>query len=172
MYEMKPEYYIGIDMIDEEHKQLFLYADEAYELLHDEYTPDKYDRIDIILEKLRDYTVKHFADEEQYMESINYKKLFTQKIQHQEFIHKIDEFMEHHNDEVEDQDEQIMGILTYLTEWLPRRSHAGPLRSRPCAGRVSGRQRDGTQRALSRADLASRPCGCNGNPRARLWPGS
>ena len=118
MYEMKPEYYIGIEMIDEEHKQLFQYADEAYELLHDEFTPDKYDKMDTILQKLRDYTVKHFADEEQYMESINYKKLFTQKIQHQEFIQKIDEFMEHHNDEVEDQDEQIMGILTYLTEWL------------------------------------------------------
>ena len=41
MYEMKPEYYIGIDMIDEEHKQLFEYADEAYKLLHDEFTPDK-----------------------------------------------------------------------------------------------------------------------------------
>ena len=39
MYEMKPEYYIGIDMIDEEHKQLFKYADDAYELLHDENTP-------------------------------------------------------------------------------------------------------------------------------------
>ena len=77
MYEMKPEYYIGIDMIDEEHKQLFKYADEAYELLHDEFTPDKYDKMDIILEKLRDYTVKHFA-----------------------------------------QDEQIMGILKYLTDWL------------------------------------------------------
>ena len=115
---MKPEYYIGIDMIDEEHKQLFQYADEAYELLHDEYTPDKYDRIDIILEKLRDYTVKHFADEEQYMESINYKKLFTQKVQHQEFINKLSEFMEYHNEEVEDQDDQIMGILKYLTEWL------------------------------------------------------
>ena len=35
MYEMKPEYYIGIDMIDEEHKQLFKYADDAYELLHE-----------------------------------------------------------------------------------------------------------------------------------------
>ena len=99
MYEMKPEYYIGIDMIDEEHKQLFKYADEAYELLHDEFTPDKYDRIDVILENLRNYTVKHFSDEEQYMESINYKKIFTQKVQHQEFIHKFDEFMEHHNDE-------------------------------------------------------------------------
>ena len=118
MYEMKPEYYIGIDMIDEEHKQLFKYADEAYELLHDEFTPDKYDRIDIILENLRNYTVKHFSDEEQYMESISYKKIFTQKVQHQEFIHKLDEFMEHHNDEIEDQDEQIMGILKYLTEWL------------------------------------------------------
>ena len=30
---MKPEYYIGIDMIDEEHKQLFKYADEAYDCL-------------------------------------------------------------------------------------------------------------------------------------------
>lgn len=115
---MKPEYYTGINMIDEEHKQLFKYADEAYELLHDEFIPDKYDRIDSILEKLRDYTVKHFADEEQYMESINYKKIFTQKVQHQEFIEKLDEFMEQHNDEVEDQDEQITGILKYLTEWL------------------------------------------------------
>ena len=94
MYEMKPEYYIGIDMIDEEHKQLFKYADEAYELLHDEFTPDKYDKIDAILKNLHDYTVKHFTDEEQYMESINYKKLFTQKIQHQEFIHKLEEFMD------------------------------------------------------------------------------
>ena len=88
-------------MIDEEHKQLFKYADEAYELLHDEFTPDKYDKMDIILEKLRDYTVKHFADEEQYMESIHYKKMFTQKVQHMEFVQK-----------------QIMGILKYLTDWL------------------------------------------------------
>ena len=94
MFEMKPEYYIGIKMIDEQHKQLFKYADEAYELLNDEFTPDKYDRVDILLEKLYDYTVKHLADE------------------------KLDEFMESHNKEEENQDEQIMKILTYLTEWL------------------------------------------------------
>ena len=99
MFEMKPEYYIGIKMIDEQHKQLFKYADEAYELLNDEFTPDKYDRVDILLEKLYDYTVKHLADEEA-------------------FIEKLDEFMESHNKEEENQDEQIMKILTYLTEWL------------------------------------------------------
>ena len=118
MFEMKPEYYIGIKMIDEQHNQLFTYADEAYELLNDEFTSDKYDRINILLEKLYDYTVKHLADEEAYMESIHYNKLFTQKVQHQAFIEKLDEFMESHNNEEENQDEQIMKILTYLTEWL------------------------------------------------------
>lgn len=29
MFEMKSEYYIGIEMIDEQHKQLFAYADET-----------------------------------------------------------------------------------------------------------------------------------------------
>lgn len=121
MFEMKPEYYIGIDMIDQEHKQLFDYASEAYELLQEEFTPDKYDQIDAILEKLRDYTVKHFTDEEAYMESIQYKKIFTQKIQHQEFIKKLDEFIDQHEKDEGDQaqqDEQIMDILNYLTDWL------------------------------------------------------
>ena len=118
MFEMIPEYYIGIDMIDQEHKQLFDDASEAYELLQEEFTPDKYDKIDAILEKLRDYTVKHFSDEEAYMESIQYKKIFTQKIQHQEFINKLDEFIDQHEKDEENQDEQIMDILNYLTDWL------------------------------------------------------
>lgn len=118
MYEMKPEYYIAIDMIDEEHKQLFQYADEAYELLHNDMIPDKFDAIHDVLMNLRNYTVKHFSDEEEYMESIHYKKLFTQKIQHQEFINKLDEFMENHNEEVVDQNKQIEDILEYLKSWL------------------------------------------------------
>ena len=80
MYEMKQEYYIGIDMIDEEHKQLFKYADEAYELLHDEFTPDKYDRIGIIVGCLRKNTVKHVSNADQYWEYIKYKRIFTQKL--------------------------------------------------------------------------------------------
>lgn len=118
MYEMKPEYFIGIDLIDEEHKQIFAYANEAYELLHEEFTPDKYDNISDILEKLREYTKKHFADEEAYMESIHYKRLFTQKVQHQAFIEKLEEFDLEHMQDSEDQDQQIMNILNFLTDWL------------------------------------------------------
>lgn len=118
MYEMKPEYYIGIELIDGEHQQLFAYANEAYELLHEEFTPDKYDNISDILGKLREYTKKHFADEEAYMESIQYKRLFTQKIQHQEFIDRLDELDLEHLGEVADQHEQIAEILNFLTDWL------------------------------------------------------
>lgn len=118
MYEMKTEYFTGIEMIDEEHKQLFAYANEAFDLLQEEFTPDKYDNISKILEELRAYTKKHFADEEAYMESINYKRLFTQKIQHQQFIDKLDELDMEHLGESEDQDAQIREILDFLTDWL------------------------------------------------------
>jgi len=43
MYEMKPEYFTGIDFIDKEHARLFAIADEAYQLLKNEFIPDKYD---------------------------------------------------------------------------------------------------------------------------------
>ena len=52
MFEMKKEYFTGIELIDGEHRQLFEYADQIYELLHAEFVPDKYDNIMDILEKM------------------------------------------------------------------------------------------------------------------------
>lgn len=118
MYEMKPEYFTGIEFVDQEHKQLFKYASDAYELLHAEFTPDKFDNISDILENLREYTKKHFAHEEEYMESIQYKRIFTQKIMHRTFIEKLDELDLEHLKEQENQEEQIMDILSFLTDWL------------------------------------------------------
>lgn len=118
MYEMKPEYFTGITLIDEEHKQLFAYANEAYDLLQEEFIADKYDRIVAILQELRNYTKKHFADEETYMESIQYKRIFTQKIQHQEFIDKLDNIDIDSIEAGENQDEAIIDILEFLTNWL------------------------------------------------------
>lgn len=118
MYEMKPDYFTGIELIDNEHRQLFDYANEAYELLQDQFVADKYDRIIDILKKLREYTKKHFADEEAYMESINYKRIFTQKVQHQEFIDKLDGIDLESIDAGKNQDEAIADLLGFLTDWL------------------------------------------------------
>lgn len=116
MFEMKDEYLTGIDQIDQEHRRLFEITQEAYELKNNEFIPDKYDNISELLHELKDYTIQHFQHEEAYMESIQYKRMFTQKIQHQAFIEKLEEFNLDHLDD--DSDEMIVEILEFLTSWL------------------------------------------------------
>ena len=118
MYELKPEYMTGIELIDDEHRQLFAYANQVYELLQEEFMPDKYDNIVDILQKLRDYTKRHFADEEAYMESIGYKRIFSQKVQHQEFIQRLEAWNLEEIDSFENQDAVIEDMLEFLTDWL------------------------------------------------------
>lgn len=52
------------------------------------------------------------------MEPSSTKRFLPKKIQHQEFINKLDEFIDQHEKDEENQDEQIMDILNYLTDWL------------------------------------------------------
>ena len=118
MYEMKKEYYTGIPMIDEEHAQLFVYANQIYELLQDEFVADKYDNIRDLVGKLTDYAKHHFEDEEAYMESIQYKKIFTQKIQHQAFVEELDKYDLDAIDRAENQQEVICNLLSFVTDWL------------------------------------------------------
>lgn len=116
MFEMKEEYYLGIDVIDGQHKRLFEIAQEAYELLQDEFVADKFDYIAKILGDLKDYTIFHFSEEEKYMESIQYKKIFSHKIEHQEFIEKLENL---DWDAIEaNPDKTITEILKYLNDWL------------------------------------------------------
>lgn len=116
MYEMKEEYKIGVERIDEQHKKLFELADKAYMLLKDDFSLDKYDKIVRILEELKDYTIFHFKSEEEYMESINYKRLFSQKIEHEKFIKTLENV--NYNEIDEKQDESLVKILNFLNDWL------------------------------------------------------
>jgi len=116
MFEMKEKYKTHNQKIDAEHERLFEIGERAYQLLIDPYDIDKYDKIVGVIEELKEYTVYHFKAEEEYMVSINYKRLFTQKIDHAFFIKKMDEVDLSKIDE--NQDEAIMGILTFLNEWL------------------------------------------------------
>ena len=118
MYEMKKEYFTGIELIDSEHAQLFDYANQIYALLKDEFIADKYDNIRDLLEKLMNYAKQHFADEEAYMESIQYKKIFTQKMQHQAFVDELEKYDLEEIDEMENQEEVIGKMLTFVTDWL------------------------------------------------------
>lgn len=116
MYEMKDEYKTGIDFIDEQHARLFEIADEAYNLLNNDFTIDKYDNVVEIIDELKDYTKFHFESEEKYMASINYKRRFTQKIEHDNFIKKLEEVDYKKIDENPDQ--FVLKILEFLNAWL------------------------------------------------------
>lgn len=120
MYEMKENYLTGIAEIDAEHKHLFEIAEETHQLLQEEFVADKYDNIRHLLEELREYTTTHFAHEEAYMESIQYKKMFTQKMQHQQFIDKLEglDIDSIDGSNAEEQDMMVADILAFLTDWL------------------------------------------------------
>jgi hemerythrin len=116
MYNFKDEYRTGIESIDLEHQKLFEIADRAYETLMDDFIPDKYDYIVEILNELRDYAATHFRHEEEYMISIRYKRLISQKASHDEFIEKISSY--NLNEIDENQKNVILELLDYLNDWL------------------------------------------------------
>ena len=116
MYQMDDKFFTGIDFIDEEHRTLFETANKAYQIMANDYIHDKFDYIVAILDELKDYAKDHFQHEEEYMESISYKRLFTQKIEHAQFIEKVESISLERVDE--NQDETILELLNFLSDWL------------------------------------------------------
>ncbi len=116
MYEFKEEYVTGIASVDAEHKRLFEIAGEAYQLTKENLLMDKYDQVRHILGELKEYALQHFEHEEAYMASINYKHMFIQKVQHDQFREKINDMNLEHLDE--NSEAMLEEILNYLTNWL------------------------------------------------------
>lgn len=116
MYEMKEEYYTGIEFIDQEHAKLFSICNEAYELLTNDFISDKYDYILRVLQELKNYTKYHFQHEEEYMLSVGYKRLLSQKVDHADFIEKLDGFDIENIDE--NQKSSLLELLDFLNDWL------------------------------------------------------
>ncbi len=116
MYEMKPEYFTGIEFIDEEHTKLFAIANECYDLLTNQFIEDKYDYILKVVNDLKEYAIYHFNHEEEYMNSIGHKKILSQKVSHNDFIEKINSIDFEHIDE--NQKDALLQLLDFLTTWL------------------------------------------------------
>jgi len=116
MIAWKEEYRTGVAIIDEQHKQLLEIAARAYELLKNDLYTDKYDQIVAILEELKNYTIYHFQSEEAYMQSIGYKKLLSHKVEHHDFIEKINNIDLEQIDQ--DQNQYILELLDFVVSWI------------------------------------------------------
>lgn len=110
------EYRTGIEIVDEEHQELFQIIKRANDLITEELLHDKYDEIMSVLDELRNYTIKHFADEEEYMTSINYEGLPAQKKTHEMFVDKLNDI---NLDDLDDNQQQyLIELVDFLLMWL------------------------------------------------------
>ncbi len=110
------KYKTGIAFVDGQHRKLFEIIKETHEVIEAEFIPDKYDQIVHILNELRDYTVMHFRDEEEYMESINYEGIYVQRMAHNAFVDRLNEI---NLEDVDDnQKEYLDELINFLIEWL------------------------------------------------------
>lgn len=112
----KDEYKIGIDLVDSQHERLFELAGIIYDLVKINEDIDKYDQIIEVLQELKDYTVFHFQEEEEYMLKINYPKFLSHKMLHKEFVAKVSSVNITSLDD--NQTEYLLEMLTFVLDWL------------------------------------------------------
>lgn len=77
---------VGIQRIDEQHKKLIGYANRVLDAAHDR-ANDQLAKETLI--KLREYTVYHFHDEEEYMAAIHYPDLPAHHNEHMLYVQRV-----------------------------------------------------------------------------------
>ncbi len=112
IFEWKNEYSLGYDTIDQQHKQLFILANNVYEIAISDKNIKNLERI---LLDLKEYTVYHFKEEENiYLKKINI--VYTEhKAEHEKFKLKVDEFLLKFKTEG---DVDVLEFLAFLIDWL------------------------------------------------------
>ncbi|WP_040212710.1 bacteriohemerythrin [Clostridium polynesiense] len=116
MFNWKEEYGVGIEIIDDQHRELFRIGNNAVKLLKDKMRLDKFDDIINILNELKNYTVYHFQCEEKIMMELGYKSFLSHKVEHINFINKINE-IDIDNIDI-NQNASILEILDYVYKWI------------------------------------------------------
>lgn len=114
--EWQERYNIGVDIIDKEHKKLFKIINKLFAFGEDEEKSQWVCQEGI--KYFKDHAVKHFADEEAYMESIHYKGLQMHKRIHSDFRDKTLPLLQKELEDSEYSEESVSHFLGVCTGWL------------------------------------------------------
>jgi hemerythrin len=118
MFQFTDDCILGIDILDDEHKNLFNLLNKAYILLTTDYHSDYYQELKNILEELEYYAEQHFTHEEEYMVKIRDPELIHQRTQHAFFSDKIREYEFVNIDSEEEQQKVLSELVSFLAKWL------------------------------------------------------
>lgn len=114
----KPEYSVNIAEIDKQHQKLVSLLSDMLDVTNRDDDFDHYDEIIAIFDELSDYTVKHFAFEEELLRKYNYSAMDMKihELEHSSFIRKVVQIRQ------QDLDKNEQGILgdtiKFLVGWI------------------------------------------------------
>jgi hemerythrin len=104
---------VHVNSMNSEHKRLIDLMNKLYDLNEGEAPKDQLIKA---LTDLKDYTIKHFKDEEKIMEKLEFPKLNNHKFIHKNLLEKIDalatDFIEGPGDLLPD------AVFSFLRHWL------------------------------------------------------
>jgi len=118
MFQFTQDCLTGIDIIDEEHKQLFDIINNLVDMLEDYDNASQDEKgIEQYINYFLEYGRTHFAHEEAWMERHNDRELKRQHLEHQMFMNKMQSV-----DLMELSDEEkrpiTKDLLVYMVKWL------------------------------------------------------
>jgi len=110
--EWKDEYSLGIDILDNQHRQFLELMDQAYTAF---YKKESKEELGILLSDLKDYTYLHFSTEEKYFDLFHYEL----KDMHIEYHTKLKEQLAvlMKNFEIKGLD-TVPALVDFLENWL------------------------------------------------------
>lgn len=90
----KERYKIGVDLIDDQHKELFsILSNFIQTVQNDSPWEEKMEKAKETMFFMNDYVVKHFDEEEKYQEEINYPYIEEHKLAHAKFKEGIQDYV-------------------------------------------------------------------------------
>lgn len=132
LMEWKPEYSVGVERLDQDHKQLIRMLNELNDAMHEQRGRAA---IGPILAELLQYTERHFGAEEVAMKRCGYANYDAHRAQHRELTEKV-RLMSH---EYELGDALIsVEALYFLRDWLESHILKSDQAYAPCMARAAG----------------------------------
>lgn len=114
----KDKYRVGVDLIDEQHKELFSRLSKFIEVVQNDIAwEEKIDQVKETMEFMQEYVVTHFDDEEAYQEEIGYPDIEKHKQAHAKFKQGINDYVEIF-EESGYTEEKIQELSGRLMAWL------------------------------------------------------
>lgn len=107
------DYGVGLDMIDEQHRRLFLLMNHLWEAILP-FADASVETVTRLIQELESYARSHFAEEEEFMNSTGYPRLQSHQKAHEAFLNRI-----HAEKEALREGSRVsLDLLLFLRDWL------------------------------------------------------